>query len=212
MEQVILIRYFLLDCKSSSLLSFSSTKHPEVNLIPISEPSSGADIEDPSTNAKIIQLLDRHKATYKTLIHPPTRTSQESADVRGVPLSSGAKAMLLRGKKNALQGGNTFCLAVLSASSKADLKRLKTVLGVKELSMATELEVKNVTGCVPGAVPPFGSLFESVITIADNSLQKQGPCLNFNAGLRTQSVIGLSTKEYYEIEKPLSADFSTEIE
>jgi len=168
--------------------------------------------EDPSTNAKILDLLNRHRASYRTLSHAPTRTSQESADVRGVPLSSGSKAMLLRGKKNSLPGGKTFCLAVLSASSKADLKKLKQILKVKEISMATEQEVKTITGCIPGAVPPFGSLFEGVVTVADNSLNRQGSSINFNAGLRTESILGLSTQSYYEIEKPLSADFSTEAE
>lgn len=78
--------------------------------------------------------------------------------------------------------------------------------------MATEQEVKTITGCIPGAVPPFGSLFEGVVTVADNSLKRQGSSINFNAGLRTESILGLSTQSYYEIEKPLSADFSTEAE
>ena len=78
--------------------------------------------------------------------------------------------------------------------------------------MATEMEVRSVTRCIPGAVPPFGSLFDNVITVADQSLQRQGSFINFNAGLRTQSIIGLSTKDYNEIEKPLVADFSSEIE
>lgn len=165
--------------------------------------------EDHETNLKILKLLAHHNVSYKTLDHLPTRTSQESADIRGVPLSSGAKAMLLRGKKNSLPCSKTFCLAVMSAAAKADLKKLKQLLGVKELSMATESEVRLVTGCIPGAVPPFGSLFENVFTVADSSLQKQGTTINFNAGLRTKSIIGLSTSDYFDIEKPMKLDFST---
>lgn len=197
----------LVETTTRSVTTFSESSNAAENVMnPVTVP------EDPSTNAKILDLLNRHRASYRTLSHAPTRTSQESADIRGVPLSSGSKAMLLRGKKNALPGGKTFCLAVLSASSRADLKRLKQILKVKELSMATEQEVKTVTGCLPGAVPPFGSLFEGVLTVADNSLKRQGSNINFNAGLRTESILGLSTQSYYEIEMPLSADFSTEAE
>ena len=134
--------------------------------------------------------------------------------MRGVTLASGAKAMLLRAKKAPLPGGRRFCLAVLSAAAKADLGKLKKLLGVKDLSMATEAEVMGVTGCVPGAVPPFGSLFEGVLTVVDVSLARQGDTINFNAGLRTESV-GMSVADYLRIEEPMSGagvDFSAPLE
>ena len=128
--------------------------------------------------------------------------------MRGATLASGAKAMLLRAARTPLPGGQRFCLAVMSASVKAELGRLKKLLGVKDLSMATEAEVLAVTGCVPGAVPPFGSLFEGVLTVVDASLAAQGATINFNAGLRTESVVGLLVADYVRIENPMAAEFS----
>ena len=64
----------------------------------------------------------------------------------------------------------------------ARLQKAAKVLGVprKKLRMATPKDVHEATGCVTGAVPPFGSVF-SIPTFVDNSLQEQGSTINFNA-------------------------------
>ncbi len=49
-----------------------------------------------------------------------------------------------------------------------------------------------------GAVPPFGSLF-NVPTYVDESLFKQGDFINFNAGLRTRSMI-MKSDDYKKLE------------
>jgi Ala-tRNA(Pro) deacylase len=72
--------------------------------------------------------------------------------------------------------------------------------------MATEEQVKIITGCLPGAVPPFGSVF-NVETLVDQSLIDQGEKINFNAGLRTYS-FGLFVKDFLEIEKPKILQFT----
>lgn len=206
----------------------------------ISSPPSKADIdvEDPAGSKRVLELLTKHGAKFRTLEHAPTKTSQESADVRGVALASGAKAMLLKSGK-ALPHGGLYVLAVLSAEKQADLKKLKSILGTNRLSMAAVEDVKALTGCIPGegglrvlelqqrirrhlimdaitattysagAVPPFGSLFPGTLTIMDVSLQNQGPDINFNAGLRTLSVLGLAVEQYLAIEKPQVAEFSS---
>ena len=58
--------------------------------------------------------------------------------------------------------------------------------------------MRRLTGCVPGAVPPFGSLW-GVRTLVDGSLLQQGPGINFNAGLRTRSV-AMRTDDYVRVE------------
>jgi hypothetical protein len=107
-------------------------------------------VEDPATNRRVLLMLAAGGASFVTLQHAPTRTSQESADVRGAPLASGAKAMLLKLGKPRPDGGQ-FVLAVLSAARQADLKALKALLGAPRLSMASVDDVRAVTGCVPGA-------------------------------------------------------------
>ncbi len=51
-----------------------------------------------------------------------------------------------------------------------------------------------------GAVPPFGSIF-GVKTFVDESLFIQGENINFNAGLRTKSII-MSGSDYKLAENP----------
>lgn len=57
-----------------------------------------------------------------------------------------------------------------------------------------------MTGCLPGAVPPFGSSF-NVPTIVDESLKKQGDTINFNCGLRTHS-FRMKVEDYLSVEQP----------
>jgi Ala-tRNA(Pro) deacylase len=80
--------------------------------------------------------------------------------VRGVSLDSGAKAMLLRDNSSkSVETSILFTLAVMSASKKFSWKLVKKVLKVKNMRFATPEEVYEITGCLPGAVPPFGSIF-----------------------------------------------------
>jgi Ala-tRNA(Pro) deacylase len=128
------------------------------------------------------------------------RTSEEAAEVRGATLASGAKAMLLATKPS-----DEFVLAIISASEKMDSKAFKKAGAFKSTKFATEEEVFRITGCRPGAVPPFGSLW-GLRTFVDDSLLKQGDEINFNSGLKTHSV-RMSTADYVEVEKPVVASF-----
>jgi Ala-tRNA(Pro) deacylase len=166
-------------------------------------------VEDPHTHRRILALLETHGCTFRTLVHAPTKTSEESAQVRGVELASGAKAMLLKCAKD-LPHGSPFILGVLSASRKADLKLLRTSLGQKSVSLASVEDVARLTGCVPGAVPPFGSLFPSVMTYVDPSIVERSH-INFNAGLRGFSVCDLPVSEYLRVECPQVLAFTTSI-
>lgn len=99
-----------------------------------------------------------------------------------------------------------FFLAVMSAARLFDWKLLKTMTGSKALRFATEEEVAKITRCLPGAVPPFGSLFQ-VRTVLDQSLLDQGSIINFNAGLRTRS-LSMSTSDFLRVENPTIGNFT----
>ena len=161
--------------------------------------TAGAEVEDPSTKEAVIALLAKKiPKRYTTSTHEAVRTSEEAAEVRGATLASGAKAMLLsvRGARDA----NEFVLVVISAAAKMDSKALKKVGSFKSTRFASEDEVKQVTGCLPGAVPPLGSIW-GLRTFMDDSLQSQGETINFNAGLRTFSV-SMKLVDYLAVEGP----------
>ncbi|HTO13232.1 MAG TPA: YbaK/EbsC family protein [Candidatus Binatia bacterium] len=116
---------------------------------------------------------------FEIVEHAPVRTSEEAARVRGTPLEAGAKALLVRAEER-------FVHCVLPAHLKADNARLRGLLGTRKLRFATPEELLALTGCVPGAVPPFGNLF-GLPVLVDEAL-----CRNervaFNAGSNAVSI------------------------
>src|SRR6516165_1190733 len=97
-------------------------------------------------------LLHHQAVEFTVLRHEPVFTSEQAAAVRGTPLSSGAKALVLK-------AGDGFVLAVLPADRKLDSKKARDALKVKGLRFASKEEVMQLTGLAPGSIPPFGSLF-----------------------------------------------------
>ncbi len=116
---------------------------------------------------------------FEIFEHAPVRTSEEASRVRGTRLEEGAKALVVRADDRYVQ-------LVLPAHLKADNAQLRTILGTRKLRFATPEELAELTGCAPGAVPPFGNLF-GLPVLVDEAL-----CRNervaFNAGSNSVSI------------------------
>ena len=149
--------------------------------------------------AKIEQLLNQHHCIYEVKHHPPTRTSEESAKYRNEPLKIGAKAIVLK-------ADNHFIMAVLPANRHLNSNLLKKYLRSKNLRFATGEELFQLTSLVPGAVPPFGSLF-NLRMIVDEALFSE-EFMAFNAGSLEQS-IKMKTQDYAQIIQPETLSFTT---
>ncbi len=124
--------------------------------------------------------------------HRPVYTSAEAAEVRGVSLHSGAKALIVK-------GGENFLMVVLPADLSLDSHVLRTLLGTKKLRFATKEEVLERTGLTPGSIPPFGSLF-NLPTYCDERLA-DNERINFNAGDHSVS-IQMNFVDYVAYETP----------
>ena len=156
--------------------------------------------ENPATFEKIKAFLTEKGVAHTISEHKPVMTCEEAAEVRGVDLASGAKAMLLKdtGKKLTLEGVEYY-LAVSSAAARFSSKQFKKVINCKSFRFATPEEVWEKTGCLPGAVPPFGKIFGVPVWV-DRSLGKNEN-INFNCGLRTHS-ISMTYADYFNVEEP----------
>jgi Ala-tRNA(Pro) deacylase len=163
---------------------------------------SAAD-EDGATSAAVLTKLRESNTTFELLKHEPTRTSQESCDLRvaagwkKTTIGMGAKAIVIKSK-------GKYNLIVMSAAGALDKKKVcKAIPGVKSLSFASEEDVFEITGCRSGAVPPFGSCFRTALTTyVDAGLEKAGGgTINFNCGLRTLS-LQMSFAAFVHAEKP----------
>jgi len=130
--------------------------------------------------------------TFHESHHRPVYTSAESAEVRGVSLHSGAKALVVK-------AGEEFVMVVLPADLALDGAALRKLLKCKRLRFATKEEVEQRTGLEPGSIPPFGSLF-ALPTICDVGLS-DSEHINFNAGSHADS-FQMSYAAYVAYESP----------
>lgn len=151
----------------------------------------------------LIAFLDEHHAEYRTLEHAPTRTSAESAQVRGTPLSAGAKALVMKLGK----GGDTFGLFVLGADMRANSRAIRAQLKVRKSRFATPEELAELTGLVPGSVPPFGPPVLPLPLHVDRALLERTQVLAFNAASLTRSVV-MPTQEYLRVANATVLEFS----
>ena len=153
--------------------------------------------------SRILDVLKQNNCWYETFEHESVRTSEEAAKTRpGYTLHQGAKAMIVK-----MKGAQTrFVMLVLPADLRFDNARLKALLKAKDIQFASEPEVLELTGGVqPGAVPPFGNLFQLDV-IADPELFGNEKIV-FNAGDRRFSV-AMRTEDYKRIVDPQIASIA----
>jgi Ala-tRNA(Pro) deacylase len=155
---------------------------------------------NPSTTFQsICQWFDSTGTSYRTVHHEPTFTSEESAKARGEEVRIGGKALLIK-------TDNEFRLFVLSAARKLDSAALKQRFGVKKTRFASAQELADLTGLVPGSVPPFGRPILPFDLFVDESIVANER-IAFNAGSLTDSII-MQTADYMTVAKPTVFSFS----
>ncbi len=147
----------------------------------------------------IRELLTSGAAHFVEKHHDPTFTSEQSAQARGEPLRHGGKALLIK-------TDDVFRLFVVPADRKLDSAAIKRELGVKRTRFATPEELEELTGLVPGSVPPFGQPILPFELFVDAAI-RDNPRIAFNAGSLTDSII-LPVPEYLAIAKPRVFEFS----
>jgi Ala-tRNA(Pro) deacylase len=144
--------------------------------------------------------LDAKGIVYREVEHEPTRTSEESAAARGEALSTGAKALLLR-------TDGVFRLFVLPADCKLDSTAVRHRFAVRKTRFATVDELHDLTGLVPGAVPPFGEPILPFELYADESIGVAVDKVAFNAGSLTHSII-MNASDWEDIARPVRFRFA----
>jgi Ala-tRNA(Pro) deacylase len=98
---------------------------------------------------RLVQQLERASIAYEFINHPRTTTAAAEAHVLGLEPREVAKTVVL-----SAPGG--FLRAVLPASERLDLGKVRTFLGTKDVHLATE---EVLAGAYPefelDAVPPL---------------------------------------------------------
>lgn len=131
--------------------------------------------------AHILSWLDARSLPYRLVEHSPVSSAEEAAAVRGTPLTMGAKCIVSK-----MDG--RFALFVMRASDAMRSKYLRRELGVSRTRFASREELRDLTGCEPGAVPPFGRPVLDLDLYVDEKILENDEMV-FTPGRRDRSVL-----------------------
>jgi Ala-tRNA(Pro) deacylase len=137
--------------------------------------------------------LHREAIDFREVHHAPTRTSEESALARGEELRIGGKALLIKVDAD-------FRLFVLSAERKLASAAIRAHFQAKKTRFASPEELLQMTGLVPGSVPPFGAPILPFPLYTDPSVF-ENERIAFNAGSLTDSII-MGIDDYRRLAHP----------
>lgn len=155
---------------------------------------------DSEVTAMLRALLLEQGVSFREVEHEPTFTSEESARARGESLEIGAKALVMK-------TGADFSLFVLPAHRKVDSSAIRRHLGLNALRFATPEELLELTGLVPGSVPPFGRPILPMDLFADPDVGVAEDRIAFNAGSLTRSFI-LRASDWRNLAAPRNLSFA----
>jgi prolyl-tRNA editing enzyme YbaK/EbsC (Cys-tRNA(Pro) deacylase) len=163
------------------------------------------------TSKHIVEFLKEKNVKFVYFEHEvsgPSNLSREIRSKHGYPDAVGAKALILvvtfsgHIKKNVL--------VVIPGHKQLDKKKLKLVLkNIKEFRFASKEELFELTGLVPGQVPPFGKPILNVdMFILDKSFNSVNQ-IGFNVARLDASIV-MDFQEFRRIITPDFYDFLTD--
>ena len=120
------------------------------------------DKEPVKRTERILREFDSNQKVI--VLNTSARTALEAASSLGCEVGAIVKSLLFKTE-------NSFILCLVAGDVKASLNKIKKILNIKDVSMASADDVKNITGYTIGGVSPIGHLNKIDIFI-DNSLQR----------------------------------------
>ena len=151
---------------------------------------------------RLDEFLSNQHVPFRRLHHQPAYTANRVAQALHVPGREVAKSVLV-------STGHGFVLAVLPATHRVDLERLRQDLGEERVGLATENEMERLfPDCERGAMPPFGSLYQ-LPTLIDESLAEDEEIV-FEAQDH-QEAIAMAYRDYVAVEHPRMGHFAERV-
>ena len=138
---------------------------------------------------KILQDFDKNQKII--VLDTSARTALEAAASLGCEIGAIVKSLLFKTESN-------FTLCLVAGDKKASLNKIKKTLSIKDSSMASANDVKNITGYTIGGVSPIGHL-NKVNILIDKSLERFNSL--FAAAGHPNCVFKISFKDLQKITK-----------
>jgi Ala-tRNA(Pro) deacylase len=150
-------------------------------------------------SANVTEVLEEGGAEYELLPHPHTETAASEAEALGISPEDVGKTLVL-----ATPDG--YVRAVLAASDRIDLRKVRDLLGAAKhkVRLATEEELARDYGEFElGAVPPFGGGSDGVVLdgrlAARESVVVEAGSHDESLRVRTADLVRLTNAEVADI-------------
>jgi Ala-tRNA(Pro) deacylase len=150
--------------------------------------------EVPVPLSKLREFLDRNQIQYLVISHSVAYTAQGIAALTHIKGHELAKTVIL------MVDGRP-AMAVVPASSRVDLFKLKRYLASDTVELATEDQFRDhFADCETGAMPPFGNLY-GMDVFADLGLTEDKE-IAFNAGSHRE-LVRMSFADFRRLVNPV---------
>ncbi|MHB9053937.1 MAG: aminoacyl-tRNA deacylase [Thermoleophilia bacterium] len=150
---------------------------------------------------RVKNYLDDQGLAYEVVSHQETFSTCEEARAVGVIASHVAKTLVIK-------TGAGDVLAVLPASERIDIHKLRDIVDDNHARLATENEMKTEFADFDlGAVPPLGELLEAPVLL-DRRLENADEVI-FAAGTHSDSV-KMSGEDFLKLTRPQVVDVALE--
>lgn len=121
------------------------------------------------------QYLTSNGVSFKEITHAVGDTAEAYHQVVGCKYEQQLKCLLIRAKGDS---DKYYAIVTIPANKRLDLNDLKEKIKAKELRLANKDELKQVTGCNFGELPPFAKLFNLALIMDKDFLNEQEVYLN----------------------------------
>lgn len=159
---------------------------------------SAESVSDNQTYKELMAFLDKNKATYRLIDHPPEGRTAIVSPMRGNELSQAAHCIILQIVINNKE--KKYVLAVVSGDAKVDLAAVKGLFNGSYVSFADKETAEKLSESVSGTILPF-SFNPNLELIVDPRLLSNTDELFFNAA-RLDRSLALKTRDYKRLAKP----------
>ena len=144
--------------------------------------------------SKLREFLDRNQVKYLVISHSVAYTAQGIAALTHIKGKELAKTVMV-------MVDGRLAMAVVPASFRVDLHRLKKYLGAELVELASEREFRHrFPDCETGSMPPFGNLY-GMDVFADETLAEDKE-ISFNAGTHRE-LVRMSFEDFKRLANPV---------